>query len=298
MARFPVNKGFVLSFSTFALALFLVIFAQIQAAHIQTVQWDASDVTQLARPARVMRDVSLDFNALTGTALRVDQNSTHATLFVSGLLPSPLSLSTNLLRYQTNVARWGRDSNTFVGLDFNQTISSQQLSGRTNHGLSWYHSLDTNTFYAAPRSTGFFPQKIDVNITSDVAHGNGASDLIITNGDSNPDSDYQLTLRYSDTNASHAFTTTYNLDADDYYVYQFTYSSPDGNGIKFFEIGSFRGTPTPYAVVLRGDLNVTWTYAVSIQLPNDENGTRGGWDVNSTFRGKDFNVDTNTVWVV
>jgi hypothetical protein len=48
---------------------------------------------------------------------------------------------------------------------------------------------------------------------------------------------------------------------------------------------------------MEGPTAVTWNYTIRHWLPNDENGTKAGYDFNTTIRGTDFNVDTNTIWV-
>ena len=288
------RRGFVLSFSTFALALFLFIFAQLHYTHTLNLQLDAAGVHQSLTPARVLRDISLDFNALTGQTLSIDQNQTSAIIKVSGDFPNVLSLEENLLRYQSNLFRFGRDANTTIFLDLNFTMSDRNFWGRTNNGLRWRYSLDDNRMRFSP-DTNYFPITVDVNIVSSVAYesyGNGFPNLTFPKP-------YIFNINYSDTNSDHNQSLQIPLAANDSVSYNFTYLLPDGNySTKNLQIGAidYAFFSTPLGVTLVGSPLIPWHYSISYEMPNDANGTRAGYDINTTIRGADFNVDTNTIW--
>lgn len=295
MAGFLKSRGFVLSFSTFSLAVFLIIFAQIHFTHMQNIQFDAGDVYRKATPARVMQDVALDFNELSGQTISIDQNASWARVKITGRIPSALSTRTNLLRHQTNLFQLGRDSNTSIFLDLNSTISDNNFFGRTNHGLRWRHSLDENKFKIYPADSSFYPAHFDVNVFSDIPY----SELSFTTGlgVSLPFASY--TLNYTDTNNDHNYSSSGILLVGASLNVTITYDINDSTSVtKQIQLGSVEGSgdSTPFGTTLIGSPLVPWRYSISYLMPNDSNGTRAGYDVNATIRGVDFNVDTNTIW--
>lgn len=295
MAGLLMKKGFVLSFSTFSLAVFLIIFAQIHFTHMQNIQFDSGDVYRQTTPARVMQDIALDFNELTGQTISIDQNADWAIVKITGRVPSALSTRTNLLRYQTNLFPLGRDSNTSIFLDLNSFIADNNFFGRTNHGLRWRHSFDENKFRIYPTETNFYPAHFDVNVFSDIPYA-GISE-IITLGVSQPFASY--TLNYTDTNNDHNYTSSGFLLVGAVLNLNITYDINDTLSVtKQLQIGSAEGSDSgsPFGTTLIGSTLVPWRYSISYLVPNDSNGTRAGYDVNASIRGRDFNVDTNTIW--
>lgn len=295
MAGRVIPRGFVLSFSTFSLAVFLIIFAQIHFTHMQNIQFDSGDVFRQSTPARVTQDIALDFNELIGQPISIDQNADWATVKIMGRIPSALSTRTNLLRYQTHLFQLGRDSNTNVFLDLNAVILDNNFLGRTDNGLRWKYSLDENLFRVYPSDASFYPAHFDVNIFSDIPYS-GLS-YVTGLGVSQPLVSY--TLNYSDTNSDHNFTSSGILLVGASLNVSITYDINDSFSVtKQIQLGSIEGSSssTPFGTTLVGSALVPWRYAISYLLPNDSNGTRAGYDVNASIRGRDFNVDTNTIW--
>ncbi len=291
-------RGFVLSFSTFALAIFLVVFAQLQYSHLQTLQLDASDIHQISTPARVLRDIALDFNTLTGQTIAIDQNSGTAIITLSGKRPNVLSTEDNLLRYQTNLFRFGRDTNTSIFLDLNQTIADGKLWGRTNRGLQWREGTDNNRFRVFPPDINFNPISITINIYSELAYTSVAANVDLGILQLPPAAVY-LTINYTDVNADHNITyQSYAVNIGGYNIH----ASYDVNGVtvvKRLEVGVSEDTsvdPEWFGTSISGAPTVPWTYSITYAMPNDANGTRAGYDINTTIRGSDMNIDTNTIW--
>lgn len=285
------SRGFVLSFSTFALALFLVIFAQIQYAHIHQMELDAGGIHQLSTPGRVLRDIALDFNILVGNSIRIDQNSTNATTFISGNIPSPLNHSANLLRYQSGLFSLGRDVNTSIFLDLNNTMDANLVRARTNKGLVWTQNMDANDITITPLSSLFYPNEIIITILSDA----GWENILTSVTNINPLDDIVLTtINYSDTNSTHSTAGSWTLGPTDFLSLQYDYLMGGTTYTKTITVGD--GGTTPFQTTLSGDTQVNWKYTLAYTTPNDSNGTRAGYDFNTTIRGIDFNSDTNTIW--
>ncbi len=291
-------RGFVLSFSTFVLALMLIITAQLQHSHLQTMQLDSMQTHQTAAPARLLRDIALDFNALTGQTISIDQNRDTATFHIKGKMPNALSTQTNLLRYQTNLSTLARDSNASIFLDLNQSISDGNFWGRTNHLLRWREGFDVNRFRVFPTDTNYYPRRIDVNIFSEVPYESvnittGAccfGDITFT--------DYSF--NYTDTNNDHNHSYSGTLITHSSFSFNATYSVDGITYSKVIGLGTVSENPavstTPLGTIIFGAPNVTWNYSIAYTLPNDINGTFAGYDFNTTLRGIDFNADTNTIW--
>ncbi len=303
MARLSVNqkwtkktwgkRGFVLSFSTFALAIFLVVFAQLQYSHLQTLQLDASDIHQTSTPARVLRDMALDFNSLLGQNYRVDQNLTHTIITFSGKFPEPLDDWNNLLRYQTGLITLGRDTNTSIFLDLNQMMGDRNIVGRSNRHLKWWKTFDENSLLIQSTDSNHMPIIIDVNITSSIPFDTNVRILSLGL------TTWPYTFHYRDTNSSHSFSETESAGNFAGKSYNLTYTGSDGNShtlnVGFGSIVDSDAS-APLLIEIRGNTNVEWSYAVSATYLNDLNGTRMGYDIDTTIRGNDMNIDTNTIW--
>ncbi|MDP2665970.1 MAG: hypothetical protein Q8P05_00500 [Candidatus Diapherotrites archaeon] len=288
-----MNKGFVLSFATFVLALFLLLFAQLMATHFFGLQVDRSEGWTLLRPLRVAQDISLDFNSLLDQHLRIDQNDTHASLFMNGFIPSPLDLNGNLQAYSSRLTTFGEDQNLLISLGLTQTLTDGNLTGRTDTGLVWKQSLDTNTLILLASNERTHPLILDINAIADRNAGTYTPLSVGEEGDA----DVRVYLHYRDTNASQTVTEIYDLDYDLSYTASWTYSPPMGGNDTFsirFLSGEGEGT---YQMILANPSVAKVKYAVRWDMLNDINGTRGGYDLNLTIRGIDANVDTNTIWV-
>lgn len=293
----PHSRGFVLSFSTFALALFLFIFAQIQYTHTLDLQLDASNVHQTLSPARVLRDLALDFNALTGQTISLDQNRDTTIFRIAGKMPNPLSLQTNLLRYQTGLFRFGRDTNTSIFLDLNQSVSDSNMWGRTSNRLRWRESFDSNHFRIFPNSSTYYPSRFDVNIYSDVAY-ESISIIPITGTLGGGFHVASYTVNYTDTNNDHNYSQSSTFTGNQALNLVYTYNAGGSNVVKILSLGGVDAgvSASNFGTAINGAPTIPWTYAITYALPNDLNGTRAGYDINTTIRGADFNVDTNTIW--
>lgn len=264
---------------------------------MQNIQFDSGDIYRKVTPARVMQDIALDFNELTGQTISIDQNADTATIKITGRVPNVLSTRTNLLRYQSNLFQLGRDSNTNVFLDLNFSIADNNFFGRTNHGLRWRHSLDENNFRTYPADGNFYPSHFDVNIFSEIPYTSIAQ--ITGLGVSPPFVSY--TLNYTDTNNDHNNSFSGLLLVGASLNVTVTYDINDTLTVtKQVQLGSVEGSndSTPFGTTLIGSTLVPWKYSIAYTVPNDSNGTRAGYDVNATLRGLDFNVDTNTIWTV
>lgn len=295
------SRGFVLSFATFSLALFLFLFAQAQYTHLLQLQLDAGDVSLQTNPGNLMRDLSMDFNALTGYTISIDENQDTAIFTFKGRSPSVLSLRDNLLRYQSDAAQLGSDLNVHTFLDLNQTFNDGNFWGRTNKGLQWRTDFDFNKFRIEPISSASYPRKIDVNVYSEIAYD---SMTVITGSCCITDTVFfDYTLNYTDTNSDHAYSTSGTFPKNSTLSINLVYTSSDIDGnttttTPYVQIGKIEGISTalPLGVSILGNGMDGMQYTIQLTLPTDANGVKAGYDINTSLHGNDFNVDTNTIW--
>jgi len=296
------SRGFVLSFATFSLALFLFLFTQAQYTHLLQLQIDAGDVSLQTNPGALMRDLAMDLNTLTGYTISIDENQDTAIFSFSGRTPSVLSLRDNLLRYQSDAAQLGSDLNVHTFLDLNQSFNDGNFWGQTNHGLRWRLDYDYNTLRIEPTNSNFYPQKIDINVFSEIAYD---SLTVITGSCCISDTHFfEYSINYTDTNNDHAYSTSglFPAHSSISLTLQMTTITDDVNtqtGTRRIQIGNIEGTGSalPMGATISSFQAVsTLQFSIAFTLPNDSNGTKAGYDINTSLRGNDFNVDTNTIW--
>lgn len=283
-------RGFVLSFATFALALFILLYAQLQATQLYDLRSHALEVHQKNYSARFFEDAMRDYNALLDQHLHLDQNQIVAKLTLSGRTPSPLDVSANLLRYQRDLATLGRDLNLFVFLDLNATIADGNITGRTNSGLVWKQTLDTSEnmqVYSSTQNSN--PLALDINLSVDL---NAASHTY--NNPSQTTSDFTLTLRYTDTNSGNTYSVTRTIDKNTTHTDTWLYSAddttktliltiaPQGNGVR---------------VALTHASGFTTTYALRWDFRNGATGMRAGYEIPLTVRAADSNTTSTLPWI-
>lgn len=284
------QKGFVLSFALFILALYLVVFSQLQSTHLREIHGDELRVWQQFQAARFVADARLDLNGLLDQQLRLDQNATGVDLFLRGKLPSDLNHYTNLLRYQTGLQRMGSDQNLVAWVDLNTFVVDRNIIGRTDHNVVWKQPANASRISIYAETAAAVPRVLDINISADSSYSSTSAWTLDNNGDT------QIRLRYEDDNSEHDFISTgWGTKTSNYtYTIDFnttpttrltiTYGLIDGNN------GSMRIDNNNTAVV-----NVH--YALRWQTAADANTVRAGYDFPLSVYGNDINVIQSTQWV-
>jgi hypothetical protein len=284
------SRGFVLSFAILIAALFLIVYAQLQADHLRGLREIENETWANGLPPRLARDAMQDLNFLLDQRLHLDQNASTVDLFISGRMPSPLDMNANLFRYQTSLREWGKDANTFIFLDLNSTKTDGNVTGRTNTGYVWKQKLSTDRLFFYPSNVFSRPRTMDINIHVESAfHDTNSSWVLGESGD------FLVTLRYSDQNSSHTTISTGWATWGGINTYQWVY---EGGASKFTlsigQVNDYNG-----AVLLdnnhSGSLSIR--YALHVRLDANTTATRAGYDLPLTIQGKDANVNEETQWV-
>ncbi len=284
------RAGFVLSFALFILALYILVYAQLQSSHLQALNVSEGKGWQLFSSSRLAWDLTLDLNTLLDQHLSLDQNVSDVSLFMHGSLPSDLNRYTNLLRYQSNAVQLGRDYNLFVQLDLNRFAQDLNLVGRTDHNMVWKEPVSSRRISWYSERSQVIPTRIDINVIADRDYNRLAAWTLIGSGNT------YIRFFYQDTNSNHDFTsegwarssTAYNYFIDFNTIpssrLSVTYGPIDGNN------GSFR-------IDNNNTSNLRVDYKIRIQMTADANATRAGYDLPLTIRGNDINVIQSTQWI-
>ncbi|MEK6902652.1 MAG: hypothetical protein AABX02_03650, partial [archaeon] len=231
------SRGFVLSFAVLTIAMFIFIFARLEADHLFLSRYSQSHAWSALSPARIAADAGMDLNALIDQRFRMDQNQTDVILSFGGTLPGPVGNRTNWLRYQTALHNWGHDANVDLVLDLNQTFADGNVVGRTNTGFVWEQNLDANRIIFYTTNSFSQPNEIDINITSESAYTSKNAWALLGGGD------VLVKWRYTDQNTNHTDSNTgwvsfSNVNRYDWIygngAYRFTLTiaqTPDGNSL-------------------------------------------------------------------
>ncbi len=283
----------MLSFALFILALYIVVYAQLQASHLHELRANEYRVWQQTRAAQLSADLRLDLNALLNQSLFLDQNTSGVNLFLRGSLPSDLNTYTNLLRYQSQAQKLGQDSNVWAWIDLNTFVQDLNIIGRTDHNTVWKQPIDMTRLSLYSEQASNFPQIIDVNIYSNREYA------ILTPWTLDASGDTYIRFHFEDSNSGHDFTSTGWGSVSSNYTYlidfnttpsssiELTFGSIDGNR------GSMRIDTSDYSdsVALQVDYAMRW------QTAADATPVRAGYDFPLTIQGKDINVIQSTQWV-
>lgn len=282
------SRGFVLSFSVLMIALFIVVFARLEADHLFGLRYSQSQEWSSLSPARMGGDASFDLNTLIDQRFRLDQNTTTVILSYGGSLPSPVGNRANWLRYQSTLRNWGRDANVFMFLDLNHTILDGNVLGRTNTGFIWEQNIDTNRIIFYSRTHLTQPLGIDINIVSESSYTSRSPWTMSGSGD------VLVKWRYTDLNSSHTDTNTGYLSFANTNRYDWVY----GNGSYRFSI-ILVNSPDGNSFILDNNApgSLTVRYATKIIIDANTVPTRAGYDLPLTSYRGDTNYYQGTQWV-
>ncbi len=284
------SRGFVLSFAILTVALFILVYAQIQSEQLFSLRYHDSQTWENTLPLRAAQDASMDLNALYNQRISVDQNSTNVYLTVGGIIPVPLSFSSNIMRYQNSLASLGRDLNLSIFADFNAVISDGNLLGQTNTGFSWKQGMDRNMFYGYSQNAFARPTRIDINLSVDSNYNASNSwSLNPTTGD------VYIILNYSDTNSQHDSSSSGWADYIDLNVFTWQYEVPlsgggFGNRAITLSIGQIDQNQGAFLLDNNGGHALTLTYSIRFSLDANTSLTRAGYSVPLRVVGPDANV--------
>ncbi|QQR92136.1 MAG: hypothetical protein IPJ89_03155 [Candidatus Iainarchaeum archaeon] len=289
----PDKKGFVLSFALFILALYIVVYAQLQASHLHELRANEYRVWQQTRAAQLSADLRLDLNALLNQSLVVDQNDIGVNLFLRGSLPSDLNVYTNLLRYQSQIQKLGQDSNIVAWLDLNAFVQDLNIIGRTDHNTVWKQPIDMSRITIYSEQSSNFPEIIDINIHSNREY------VTLTPWTLDASGDTYIRFRFEDSNSGHDFTATgWGSVGNDYtYLIDFNTTPSSYIALTFGTIDENRGSLRiqPYDSSDMTPLQVD--YSIRWQTAADATPVRAGYDLPLSIMGKDINVIQSTQWV-
>lgn len=287
-----VPRGFVLSFTVLTLALFILIYAQIQSEHLFKLRLQESNLEQRTLPLRFALDARADLNMLLDERVRVDQNSTNADTWISGTLPSPIAFSTVLARYQTGLSSLGRDANLSVLLDLNAVFSDENVTGRLSNGLIWKRNFSGNKAIIAPLTTAFLPENYDINLTASLPSTSTSPWSLNESGN------IYVTLRYTDQNTGHTTASAGWLTANST-AKEYTWTYGGGSALLSLRVGLLDRN----AGSLFLDNNNTSALDVkyTIHVTQDANGstpTLAGYDLPLSVIGPDGNfIAGATQWL-
>ncbi len=284
------EKGFVLSFALFILALYLVVFSQLQSTHLREINGNEIRVWQQFQAARFMVDARMDLNTLLDQQLRLDQNATGVDLFLRGKLPSDLNHYTNLLRYQTGIQRMGMDQNIVAWLDLNRFVGDLNITGRTDHAVVWKQPVNTSRISVFAESSASVPRIIDINITASAAYLSSTAWTLDGNGDT------YIRFQYQDDNSEHDFVSTGWGTKTNSYTYTIDFNTTPSSRV-LISYGLIDGNNGSVRVDNNNTAELDVSYSIRWQTAADANTVRAGYDFPLYVYGRDINVIETTQWM-
>ncbi len=276
------SRGFVLSFAIFVVALLVLVHAQLQANQLYALRFSGASAWQETHPFRLADDAGMDLNTLLDQRVQLDQNADTVFLTLQGALPSPLSMSQNLQRYQSSLQSLGTLSHESVFLDLNSTLNDGNVVGQTNTGLRWKKNLATNKLLIFPTNIFSRPRRIDVNLYVDHAYATASASGLSGSGD------MFVSLFYSDSNTAHDSNVSGWMNYTQTKVYSGTYS----NGASAFSLrlGLVDGNNASISIDNNNTANLSVTYSIRVLLDANTTPTRVGYAFPLTIVGSDANV--------
>ena len=283
------HRGFVLSFAILVIALFILVYAQLQSEQLRGLRLNAAQTWNQTLPSRFALDARLDLNTLLDQRLRMEQNATNVNVWLSGSLPSPLSLQTNLLRYQTQLVSLGRDFNLYAFLDLNGIMADGNMVGRTDTNLTWKQNLNTSALVFYPGNTISNPNRVDINIYADKNYSSVNAWSLDGSGDA------YVKLKYTDQNTNHTITSEGWFTFAGTKTYSWVFEN--GASQLTLTVGRVNGNNGSLFLDNNHAASLNVSYAVQWNMDANTSSTRAGYDWPLTARGKDANVVQTTEWV-
>ncbi|HZX34427.1 MAG TPA: hypothetical protein VFF09_03530 [archaeon] len=228
-----MNKGFVLSFSTFLIVSFLLLFAFYYAGKVQRSDSMVSASFGTEKAGFVADDIDADFNRLLGTRVSVSRSAALSAIFIKDRMPPDINKS-KIQAYDSFA------ENVYAGQQ-NASISlaTENLSdGRTellfSNGLEYdynYGSSNIIRLYAPNSDSNALSFDINVNI-------NASSTSFSAWAWQDATGDLNVNLNFVDQNVSNEVHHSGKVDSSIENVFTWNYS---GGGAFILRVGNIGG---------------------------------------------------------
>ncbi len=222
-----MNKGFVISMSTFLIASILVIFAVFYSGYAEKSEQNILNSFTIEKAGFVVDDVETDINKIIGTGIDINQGTTSAVIIFKDRLPGDMNKSQLLDLKEFIDTNYAGQQNSQITINVSE-LADWRTEAIFSNGLQYdyeYSDLGDNAvqFYMPAGDTS--ASRIDINVTI-----NDSSVEVIPWTWQDITGDIEVTLNFTDENVSNAVSYSGKINSAIQNTYQWNYSTNPGDG--------------------------------------------------------------------
>ncbi|MFH1390955.1 MAG: hypothetical protein ABIH20_01450 [Candidatus Diapherotrites archaeon] len=230
-----MNKGFIISFSTFLVAGFLVLFSIFYVGLVEKQEISILETFSVEKAGFVADDIDYDINTILGTYIDVNRGSSLTTIKILEKLPADTN-KLQLIDYSSFVdVNYSGQQNASIELHLDNLIDGKtELVFSNDLQYDYGYSGDSNVLFYKPSSdTQVLTYDINININD--------SSLIVTPWTwQDITGDINVNLNFVDQNASNEVHYSGKLDSSIENTYNWNYSGIAEDSF-YIKIGAFGG---------------------------------------------------------